>query len=402
MSTHLFSFLGRSPKRDGQYQRTRYRFPDGSDDEASFFGFSLQRRLRAERMVILGTAGSMWDHLFDQLSGSLGDQMETERLSLIDAVEHKTVEQAQLDHLAPLLGQALGCECQLQLIPYARSEAEQLAIVRQLAHDTVATERLHLDITHGFRHLPMLALAALQALRALNPALRIEAIWYGAYDPDLGDAPVHDLSGMLKLLDGAAAISRFDKDGDYTELANLMHGEGAEHLRQAAFFERTHQTGQARGRLDKARAHLVTEPDNGLESLFHSALNVRLEWSREVRLYQRQRELADFYLARRDFLRATLFGFEAFITRLMVEQAQPGQHTDNFEHRADAKQMFEDQTRAHDSPGRASYRLLRDLRNQLAHGVSSPRVEVQKALSAPDRLAAALQRVFDQLLADLP
>lgn len=401
MSTTLISFLGRSPKREGGYRDTEYRFADGSHDRAAFFGFSLQRRVQPQRLVVMGTAGSMWDHLFER-DVALGEEAESERLSLMDAVKTKSVSQEQLDHLAPSLGAALGCAVSLQLIPYAREEAEQFAIVRALADAAAAASVLHLDITHGFRHLPLLALVALQYLRAVQPKLVIGAVWYGAYDEDSGEAPVHDLSGLLKIAEGAEAVTRFDTDGDYGALATLMPPDARNLLTQAAFYERTHQVGQAKGKISRAREIIRSEERASLPSLFKDALHQRLTWAEEDDLYRRQRALAYQHLERGDELRATLYGFEAFLTGYMQTSPTIFRDISNYELRQDAKLNYEKDAKNTRPTEFEDYRLLRDLRNRLAHGVSSPRGEVQSAVSSEAKLRSTLAGLFKRLLPEKP
>lgn len=398
MTTVLISFIGRPPKRDdGSYRQTEYRFDDGSVDRAAFFGFSLLRRLNPQRLVILGTAGSMWDHLFER-DVVLGDAMEPERLALIDAVAGKAVTQPVLDRLAPVLESALSCAVELRLIPYARSEAEQLEVVQTLADTVPDGSRLHLDVTHGYRHLPLIATMALQYLRALRPGVHLEAIWYGAYDEDTGLAPVHDLAGLLGIASGSDAIARYDHSGDYAALAELLPADAQDLLRKAAFLERTHQTGKARGRLKAAREVIDSGGVSGLAKLFEDALRVRIGWVDENRLYQRQRALALQSLRRGDELRASLYGFEALITRYMQRQPVSGESPDNFDSRQRAKDRLESEGRTRRDAEFDDYKLLRDIRNQLAHGVSSPRVEVQRAMADEPMLRASLLRLLESLL----
>ena len=67
MPTVLLRFLGRVPKSEQGYRATRYDFGDGlAHEPVAFFGWPLQRRVRADRLVVLGTAGSMWDPLFEE------------------------------------------------------------------------------------------------------------------------------------------------------------------------------------------------------------------------------------------------------------------------------------------------------------------------------------------------
>ncbi|MEW6168789.1 MAG: TIGR02221 family CRISPR-associated protein [Pseudomonadota bacterium] len=397
MTTLLLSFLGRSPKRDGGYRQTDYRFDDGSVDQAAFFGFSLLRRIRPERLVVMGTAGSMWDHLFER-DVALGAEAESERLELMDAVADKTVTQDQLDRVAPTLASVLGCAVELKLIPYAREEAEQVAIVRAIAEAAADAAQLHLDITHGFRHLPMLAMMALQYLRAVRPSVAVKAVWYGAFDEDSGEAPVHELSGLLKIAEGAAALARFDANGDYAALSALVPEDPRKHLCQAAFYERTQQVGKAREPIRKARAVLETDPPGALPNLFRDALRKRLVWADEERLYQRQRALALQHLGRGDELRAALFGFEAFITRYMYTQPVAGADPGNFDHRQQARARYEEAGRSTRGAEFEDYKMLRDIRNQLAHGIGSPRVEVQRVFANENALRDALAGLMQRLL----
>lgn len=399
--TTLISFLGRVPIRDGHYRSTDYYFEDGTVDHSAFFGFSLQRRVLPDHLVILGTKGSMWDHLFER-DMQLGDAAEDERLALVEAVADKLVTQAQLDQLAPLLGRSLGCDVALRLIPYARDESEQLAVIQTLVETVDDATDLHLDITHGYRHLPLLALTALQYLQAQRPNLCIRRVWYGAYDEDSGDAPVHDLSGLLRIANGAAALRRFDKDGDYAELAALADADVAPALQRAAFLERTQQVGQARGELRRIRQRLTDQsPADPLAALFRELLQARITWIDENTLYQRQTRLARLGLTRGDYLRAALFGYEAFITRCVAQAAAPDRRNpNNYDHRQKARDDFE--SRKSDNALWVDYKLLRDLRNQLAHGIPSGLKQSQSAMSDATSLHQTLENLLNRLLPEDP
>ena len=51
--------------------------------------------------------------------------------------------------------------------------------------------------------------------------------------------------------------------------------------------------------------------------LFKTELIRRLQWSEEDLKSKRQRKLAIEYLNRKDYLRATILGFEAFISKIV-------------------------------------------------------------------------------------
>jgi CRISPR-associated protein, TM1812 family len=260
MDTTLITILGRTPKDANGYRPTRYTFSDQSRTEPlAFFGWALQQQIHPQRMVVLGTEGSMWDHLFE---GDIDFEQDNpdERLALIEATEKKQVTQEQLDRLTPYLEARIGCEVNLALIPYARDEVEQVELLRRIATHVPQEGSVHLDITHGFRHLPMLILLAALYLRIARKAL-IEKIWYAAYDPDTQQAPVLDLSGLLQIADGLQALSSFDKDGDYGVFVPMLRQAGLPDetvtaLQKAAYYENILNVTESTGQLRRAREGL--------------------------------------------------------------------------------------------------------------------------------------------------
>ena len=169
----LISFLGAT--KSG-YHKTCYSFDGVPDEPTAFIGWSLQRWLKPDRLVILGTTGSMWDHLFEK-DIVFGAEAEDERLELQEATEAKTVTVALLELLAPLLAQRLGCEVRLVLIPYCHTEAEQMNLLTIMAAQVEPDDQVSLDVTHVFRHLPMLAMLSAMHLRVVRNAC-IQGIYW--------------------------------------------------------------------------------------------------------------------------------------------------------------------------------------------------------------------------------
>lgn len=380
----LLTFLGRVPKTESGYRPTRYDFGDGNDEPpTAFFGWSLQRRLRPDRLVILGTAGSMWDHLFED-NAAFGDADDA-ALELIGAVEGQCVTTAHLAPLAPLLSERLGCEVCLALIPYARDSAEQVALLRIMADHVGTDDGVHLDVTHGFRHLPMLAILAALYLRSVRGA-KIDGIWYGAYDPDSGAAPVHDLAGLLHIADWLQALYTYDKDGDYGAFAPLL-GPAGNLLADAAFFERTSNPVKAREKLTawSGRADRFP-PDDPATALFSDALNSRVSWYRGGARADWERALAHQYLDRKDYVRAVIYGQESVISTKVA--GQQGDMND-FEVRDEARESLK---------ADEAFRTLSHLRNALAHGVvRRTNKKIVKIISTRDALERTLRELLQAL-----
>lgn len=381
MTTTLISFLGRTRKDDSGYQKTCYTFTDGERTQPlAFFGWVMQARIKPERMVILGTHGSMWDHLFEG-DLDLGSVSDEERLALIESTAAKNVSQSQLDALAPALEQHLGCEVKLVIIPYCTNEAEQVELLRIIAEHVQPSDDVHLDITHGFRHLPMLALLAALYLRIARKA-SVKGIWYGAYDPDAQQAPAHDLSGLLRIADGLQALTSFDKDGDYGVFLPLLRQAGlpapaSEALQKASYYENILNVSAATGELRRARTALDTANLTPDAVLLLPTIRERLSWVDEDRQFQKQTHLARRALERRDYLRAALYAYEAVVTRLCLIEGVP---VENFEEREAARKTYEERLRNQRNSEHEGYNLLKNLRNQVAHGTRGGKKEIQQAL----------------------
>ncbi len=108
-------------------------------------------------------------------------------------------------------------------IPDGKNEAELWQIFEAITSVVNENDKLIIDITHGFRSLPMLALLAIAYLRQVK-GVELQAILYGAYEARDQDAivPVFDLTPFVSLLDWLAAAKIFMATGNGSELADLM------------------------------------------------------------------------------------------------------------------------------------------------------------------------------------
>lgn len=394
METTLITVLGRTPKNG--YQQTQYTFSDQSQTEPlAFFGWALQQRIRPQRMVVLGTEGSMWDHLFE---GDIDFEQDNpdERLALIEATEKKQVTQEQLDRLTPYLEARIGCEVNLALIPYARDEVEQVELLRCIATHVPQAGSVHLDITHGFRHLPMLILLAALYLRIARKA-HIEKIWYAAYDPDTQQAPVLDLSGLLQIADGLQALSSFDKDGDYGVFVPILRQAGLPSetvtaLQKAAYYENILNVTESTGQLRRAREGLESTSLQPEAEFLLPIIRDRLSWLGETKQFQKVTKLARSALNRQDYLRAILYAYEAVITKRCQQENVPVQE---FEKREQTRQAYE--VRLNNGQEKANYKLLKNIRNQVAHGTRGSTHEVQQALLNEEKMHETLDRLLKEI-----
>jgi CRISPR-associated Csx2 family protein len=397
----LVSFLGKArwdPKTG--YQCATYRFNDGDEYTTPFFTLALCKRLKPAKLVVLGTAGSMWPALLEH---GAGDGYEEQRLALIESAQTESVIQPQLDVLAPMAAQAIGCAVRLRLIPYARQSEEQLGILNAIANE-VTQGKVAFDLTHGFRHLAMLGLLSAFMLERAG-RLEVDGLWYGALDMrnDQGIAPVIRLDGLLAIQRWINAIARFDASGDYGVFAPLLQADGVEPdlakcLADAAFYEMTLNLSDARTKLSTFQSVLDHELP-GASGLFRNKLKERLSWTSGSSLAQHQLNLAQRALARNDFLRAAIFGYEAILTQIIERE---GKDPLDYSVREQADKAYRKNLKGdtHDQRiGDAfqAFHTLKILRNSLAHGLP-PKSDFRRRLLANP---AALRTAISECLCTL-
>jgi CRISPR-associated Csx2 family protein len=399
MSHTLVSFLGRARQdRSTGYRTATYRFADGTERTTPFFGLALAQALRPERLVLLGTAGSMWDVLVEHLATA--GQDEDVRLDLLEACTEQRVDADLLARITPLVQRAVGLPCSLHLIPYGRTEAEQ-AETLQVVAGAVPRGRIAMDLTHGFRHLAALGLLSAFFLER-TARLEMSGLYYGALDmTEEGITPVLRLDGLLAIQRWIDAIERFDQNGDYALFAPLLQADGvpadkASCLVEAAFFERTFNLADARRRI-QTFLPVLGQGLAGASGLFRKDLERRLAWARDGGLVDHQQRLARFYLGAGDHVRAAIFAFEAVITRecersdLDPQDFQAG--------RVHAGDLLERALRRdeHQKPVRDAYWMLKNLRNALAHGNPAALEQVRRIVASRQRLPQELERAMDAL-----
>ena len=88
----LVSFLGKGQHNSG-YRDTDYIFDDGDVyAHQKYIGLALQKKLEADKVILLGTSSSMWDVFLE--AGS--DALEEQWFSLSDAVKTSSVTEELL------------------------------------------------------------------------------------------------------------------------------------------------------------------------------------------------------------------------------------------------------------------------------------------------------------------
>ncbi|MHB8353696.1 MAG: TIGR02221 family CRISPR-associated protein [Burkholderiales bacterium] len=400
MTTHtLVSFLGKGrEKTETGYRCATYRFADGQEQETPFFGMALARHIKPDRLLFLGTNGSMWDALTEHLSHEGNEEL---RMALIDAVIQKTVDQALLDMVQKAVESLFDIPISLRLIPYGREDQDQREILSVIAA-SVPRGKVSFDLTHAFRHLGMLGLVSAFFMERIGK-IDIQGLFYGALDMTAdGITPVLRLDGLMGIQRWIDALDRFDAAGDYGVFASLLIQDGvpedkARCLEEAAFHERTFNLMDAARKL-ATFAPVLDSPLPGASGLFQSKIKERLAWVNEPSLAERQRKLAYIYLKRSDYVRAAVLGWEALITRECESRDLDPQKYN--EGRKLAEEALDIDIKSGDVPDgrREAYKMLKTLRNALAHGNPPKDRKYRHTLQSAKTLRQELESAFKRLI----
>jgi len=109
------------------------------------------------------------------------------------------------------------------LIPAGKSIDEIWEMFSLISESIPENSELIIDVTHGFRSQPMLALSIAIFLRVVKNVI-IKKIIYGAYEAkDENDmAPIFDLTSVINLIDWSYATDLFIKHGNSNLLSKLL------------------------------------------------------------------------------------------------------------------------------------------------------------------------------------
>lgn len=390
--TTLISFLG-GGKQGGSYRTTDYKFIDGTVyTDKRYFGMVLAEEVKPDRLILLGTSGSMWDVFFE---AGLEDHLEAWG-TLSDAVQTDSVTVAQLQPFAQFLTDKLGIAVTCQLIDYAKDATGQVSILKKLDELLSENEQVVMDVTHGFRHLPLIALVAARYLQ-VTKNVHIQHIYYGFHSNELKVSEVLELRGLLEMLDWVSALEAFDKDGDYAVFAPLLVDVGldktsADELERASYLERLLNASGASAKLKQVMPKLdaLHSADSPLFSLFYEPLARRLSWYKKSSLGLQEQDLAEKYLKRKDYVRAVVYAMEGLISR---ETALNDDDVHDFHDRKDAYDHLIDT--------KDKFKDFKEFRNAMVHGTASGKGKIRQIMKDPSRLHASLTDRFKQLFHDM-
>ena len=340
MSLVLAGFLGAPgkhfPESPKDYRIGLYKFEEEEPRISKFFSESLCRYLvdkdrKPERWIIMGTHKSIWDALYEMIEpGQHTNEFKTQLDDLSKALRtdrangETAVTQEMLDQWGETISEklGLGIEVICVLTGNATGEEEQQRIWHALLDYVHKGDEVVFDITHGFRHFPVIATFSLMLLRQLRGVQKVD-FYYGAFDmaetdgPEKGIAPVVRVPICQQLSDAAQAVATHDFTGDYRALGGCLQMDGAfdEQLDKVAYADELN-----RPKKEKADDLLKQLQSKGgfLATALKPELQESLSWVAHSRLDQQYHRKAQSALDCGQYFKALAYLYEALLLAQMV------------------------------------------------------------------------------------
>ena len=419
MATTLISFLGVGRKHNpgnprSRYEQTTYRFEPLPNTPASpftrttsLFSLALLDYLTTvcqdtvERWIILGTNASLWSELYQLLDPDQQNRLEEEYIKIDDHVISKSVNHEILSHWEKIINQHVdNPKLSLHLIdPF---QQEQLADV--LMRTVPRSSKVVLDISHGFRHLPILATHVLNLMRWTHDVRSI-SYYSGVSEARncLDEAPVFHLSLCQDLMDLTESLAVFRLTGNYQSLIRqLLNSQDKEQTAELVWFlENTNQLSRARAHIQQLIDSLQQLPRGtpsftsivGTElSDFLSSRHYDDEW-----FYTNAREA----LEHQNYLHAIILTYEAILIRVYRLRFS-NINTSRYEIRKQAEEYLYNYAHI-DEDQRNLFRQLQWIRNACTHGTRPDKYDpvVEAALADPNQFCRLI-RLGWKFYRDLP
>lgn len=372
----------------GNYQTAQYRFENETKPSAptQFFGLALYRHLvetgwKPDKIVVLGTATSMWDVWLDS-SPELAEHAEfAVELYELQKPGSIGVSANILGRLSEILSNHYQVVFDCRLIPFGRTSDEQADILRVLDRTVGRGDEVVLDVTHGFRHLPMLEMLSSFLLRHVKNVGTV-ALYYGALDmPGIdGVKTVVRLDALSDLEKWIEAVAVLESSGNVLPLSaacsGLPRGKAVQaNLERYQFLSEMNDLFPLRTTAKAISDWIKTASSaSATVALFQDVLMDFFSWH-SLAPAQGQLALAERAMrtGRRD--KAVMLAFESVITAHLASGDKP---TD-FTARSDVEKNISE---AFKGKGDNRWWLLKDLRNALAHGTVADSSRVRDTINS--------------------
>ena len=227
-----------SPLGAGDYRTAHYKFTNSSVYETPFIAAALANHLKVDKVILIGTDGSMWHVAYDYFKDNKpGTTPNFNRGSLSSELVElgNAIDDYLLKEINPC---ATGGSC-CKLIKYGRNEDELWAnfdIFMEIINDEVQDGgEIYLDITHSFRSIPLFMYIMMEFIQTLGTKdIELAGLYYGMFEgsskekyngKEIVITPVVDLKPLFEISKWIRGVYDFTNYGNGYLISKLLSDE---------------------------------------------------------------------------------------------------------------------------------------------------------------------------------
>ena len=228
-----------------EYVPANYKFNDSEQEyETTFVTAALAEHLQIDKVLLLGTSGSMWDEVYNYYTEHSYNAVDMDYwLELVDKKENSSygdpkIKKDDLDKVDTAIDNFLAevnpnsqGGSKAVLIDYGAKEEElwnNFDIFMELSEELEDGDEVYLDITHSFRSIPIFMYLMMEFIQDLKEEnIELAGLYYGMLEVkgDLDYAPVVDLKPFFEISQWIRGIYNFTNFGSGYLISNLIEEE---------------------------------------------------------------------------------------------------------------------------------------------------------------------------------
>jgi len=207
---------------DSEYKPTIYLI-DGKDYPETLTAKVLVKHLDIDKVIFIGTNKSMWDNLYYSFDGA--DENYLDNLSCKKS-EDKGISSDDLSGLNNAVDKYLNGNGSYSIIlNYSKHNSDEiwdnfeiLLTIKEILNNG---DEVFLDITHGFRYMPILNIFLLEFISIYDtPSINIGGVFYGLFSGDTSE--IVNFKIFFDLLEWSKAINMFKYNSNAEQLIYLL------------------------------------------------------------------------------------------------------------------------------------------------------------------------------------
>jgi cell division protein DivIC len=385
MKRVLVSFIGTGRKAQGEgkkeYIKTRYRFPDESEQETPLITSALFNYLKPDKLIVIGTPESIWSELANINPELLESEPLYEEVFNVTWDDNAKMTPDLLKKWEQLLSEKLNTEIKLHLIDSNDREAEVIfdILYKEIPENT---EEVYVDITHAFRHFPLVAAFSLPVLKYLKNFKTLQLIYGKLVNPP-NPSPVIFMQTPTRLMELLEAVSLTENAGNFEKFADIF---GEERIRELYLKTETNRR-ISNSQFKKVAGSLPQ--DNAINRVAADYLTSKV--FKEIQgenLAERMAKRAIFFADRNQFLKAYTLIYEALINTQPEPQIKGGEMDIYNEKRYRLENSL-------NPSQREIYHTIRQIRNTIVHGSEPPNGTIREIIQSEEKLRQWVYKGFD-------